>query len=199
MNAHTIGMTIMILFVSLVAGLLWNSHFGMPLGLRYQSPKERHAIPVDGTRKLVQDAPTETVNASEHSNHLGSVEMDFAKIVRIVQEPSEDTVLIDARPRLFFEEGAIPCAINISSGQFSEDFSRHKKRLLAVKQLVVYCDGMKCHSADIVKEMLKKNGIGVPILIYRGGWRDWSAHIKKEKIPTSALTKAKTIKERSVP
>lgn len=67
---------------------------------------------------------------------------------------NNDVLVLDVRPEEEYEEGHIPGAISIPSGQLEE----RMKDLPRDKQIVAYCRGPLCAMADDAVELLRQHG-----------------------------------------
>jgi histidine triad (HIT) family protein len=80
--------------------------------------------------------------------------------------------LIDARIPEKFAEGHVDGAVNVDGNTVEANIPQ----LLSIPKeriIVIYCDGGHCELSHRVADVLKNFGYG-PILIYTGGWAEWS-------------------------
>jgi len=106
-------------------------------------------------------------------------EVNYAEVKRIYNAGSG--LFIDARELKFYKKGTILGAINIPLKRF-----KRMKRLLPLRKnskLVVFCGGIKCGKSAKLAALIAKEGYG-HILIYRGGYPEWSQ--KGQEIMLSA-------------
>ena len=77
---------------------------------------------------------------------------------------SEDTLIIDARPLIFYELGHIPNAVSLPLVNFEDSYSEvtQKYDLDKFKQIIVYCSDKDC--GDSIKLGLNYNLKGCAIL-----------------------------------
>lgn len=83
------------------------------------------------------------------------------------------TYLIDARIPEKFAEGHVQGAVNVDGNTVETNIPQvlgiPKERVV-----VIYCDGGHCELSHRVADVMSRFGYG-PILIYTGGWAEWSA------------------------
>ena len=152
--------------VSMLAGWLLNGLQRHPLPLWYQSRAERLHATVAGLAPVVPSKPVSP--AAAKPGEIGLGEFQAFALVR-------KGVVIDARGSIFYGEGHVPSALNISREGFRADYQRLGPRLNIHKAdaIAVYCSGADCHDADLVADALA--GLGYEKLhIYREGWEEWS-------------------------
>ena len=81
--------------------------------------------------------------------------------------------LIDARIPEKFAEGHVNGAVNVDGNTVEANIPQ----ILTIPKdriIVIYCDGGHCELSHRVADVLKNFGYG-PILIYTGGWAEWTA------------------------
>jgi rhodanese-related sulfurtransferase len=85
----------------------------------------------------------------------------------------EDVLVLDARPRIFYELGHLPGARSLSREQFEGDFASLESALnVPGKTLLIYCSEPSCEDSALVARALQKRGLG-PLLIFPGGFAEW--------------------------
>ena len=96
-------------------------------------------------------------------------------------------LLIDARDLWFYNQGRIPGAVPLPSGEMMD--TRLAKLLPDLKQaaeenrpIVVYCNGFGCKDARTVSRAISAKGLDVSV--YGGGWKAW----KKSGLPTESAS-----------
>ena len=148
--------------VSLAVGLVVNRFRASPLPVAYQSPEERFdaeltTLIVSAPFKL---APAATVGLGQFRSALSG----------------KNTLIFDARPSSFFEQGHVPGALNLARDNFAHDY-RHLDSVLKEAQdkpIIVYCGGGDCHDSRLVANALVTLGYG-DVSVFTGGWQEWSA------------------------
>ena len=87
---------------------------------------------------------------------------------------SGDTIIIDARPAVFYELGHIPNAASLPLVNFEASFDRVNKEynLKKFKQIIVYCSDRDCDDSDKLAKKLQAKGLD-NIVVYKGGWQEW--------------------------
>jgi rhodanese-related sulfurtransferase len=128
-----------------------------PLGWRYTPAAQR-----------IVDATT-AGTLPQASINLVSLEESDLLLARA------DVVVLDARPRLFYELGHLPKAQSLSREEFETDFSRLEPALRgSPRSLLIYCADAHCEDAGLVARALQKLGLG-PLLVFPGGVAEWEA------------------------
>lgn len=104
----------------------------------------------------------------------GLLAVSTAYVKKLLDEKDkggEKFMLIDARPKRVFDQGAIPGAAHISDSEFE----KHTDKLPADKStlLVYYCNGFECPLSD--KSAEKAHALGYTnVKTYAEGWPAWS-------------------------
>jgi rhodanese-related sulfurtransferase len=86
------------------------------------------------------------------------------------------TLVIDARPKIFYEAGHIPGALSLPKDDFFVRFSELETLLERSREggVIVYCTGGDCEDSGFVVTQLQTKGI-TNLAIYGGGWEEWAA------------------------
>jgi rhodanese-related sulfurtransferase len=157
-----LGGVALIAIASMAAGLAMNRLSPHPLPMVYQTPEQR--FDEELTTLIVAPpfkiAPAATVGLEE-----------FRSAVE-----SKSTLILDARPSTFFEQGHVPGAFNLARDDFAHDY-RHLDDVLKAahdKPIIVYCGGGDCHDSRLVANALLTLGFG-DVTVFTGGWEAWSA------------------------
>jgi rhodanese-related sulfurtransferase len=153
---------VLLALASLAGGLLVNRFASLPLPIVYQTPEQR--FDAELTTLVVAPpfkfAPAPTVGLEE-----------FRSAVQ-----SQTALILDARPSVFFEQGHVPGALNLSREDFARDYRRLSPVLKAAadKPIIVYCSGGDCHDSRLVANALLTLGFS-NVSVFSGGWEVWSA------------------------
>lgn len=147
---------------SLVAGLILNHFRAEPLALAYKSPEQRLQAELAA---LVSGPPLQSFPVST---------IDLAEFRRIADSKSD--LILDARAALYYQQGHVPGALNLSRDDFGKDYLRLRSILEKDKgrPIVVYCSGGSCHDSKMVAQALLSLGF-TSVRIFPGGWEQWSA------------------------
>jgi len=126
-----------------------------PLGMHYRTAAERVlAAPVAGLQPpaAINVVATEDVDA-------------------LLSRP--DVIILDGRPRIFFEIGHLPGARSLSREQFEADFASLESILrVPGRTLLIYCSDADCEDGALVAKALQERGFG-SLLIYADGYAAW--------------------------
>ena len=147
---------------SLAAGLAINRFRSSPLPFAYQSPEQR--FDAELTTLIVSPpfkiAPAATVGLEQFRSALAD----------------KNTLIFDARPSSFFEQGHVPGALNLARDNFAHDYRQLDSVLKDAqeKPIIVYCGGGDCHDSRLVANALLTLGYG-NVSVFTGGWQEWSA------------------------
>lgn len=145
--------------LSAAIGLGVNALSGSPLHLIYQASSHKFSL----------------ANSQDHSA-LSIRVVNLHETIDIVQHQS--ALILDARPRLFYEIGHLPGAQNLSHKAFEDDYNKHRKLLTKAlasgSPLLIYCTDLQCPDASKVASILREKGYS-SILIFEGGWAEWNS------------------------
>jgi rhodanese-related sulfurtransferase len=148
--------------VSLAAGFIINRFRASPLPISYQSPEQR--FDAELTTLIVAPpfkiAPTAAVGLDQFRSALAG----------------KTTLIFDARPSSFYEEGHVPGAFNLARDNFAHDYRQLNSVLKGAqeKPIIVYCGGGDCHDSRLVANALVTLGYD-DVSVFTGGWQVWSA------------------------
>ena len=95
---------------------------------------------------------------------------------------TRSTLIFDARPSIFFEQGHVPGALNLARDAFARDYRRLAPILKSAtdKPIIVYCSGGDCHDSRLVANALLSLGFN-KVRVFTGGWEEWL----KARLPVS--------------
>lgn len=156
-----LGLIALLAIASLAAGLVINHYSSQPLPLVYRTPEQRFDTELTTlvAAPPFKIAPAATVGLPE-----------FRATV-----DGKRALILDARPSLFFDQGHVPGALNLSRQDFARDYRRLSPALKAVdRPIVVYCSGGDCHDSRLVANALLTLGFS-NVTVFTGGWEVWSA------------------------
>jgi rhodanese-related sulfurtransferase len=152
---------VMVALGALAVGLMMNRFSSRPLPIVYQTPEQRFDAELTTlvTTPPFKIAPAATVGLPE-----------FRSAVE-----TKSTLILDARPSVFFEQGHVPGALNLARDDFARDY-RHLAPVLQPatdKPTIVYCSGGDCHDSRLVANALLSLGFS-NVRVFTGGWEEWS-------------------------
>ena len=166
-----LGAVALLAFAALAAVLVMNRFSHAPLPIVYQSPEQRF------------DAELTTLVSAPPFKIAPAATVGLEKFRSAVD--SNNALILDARPSVFFAKGHVPGAINLARDDFAHDY-RHLTGVLDAardKPIIVYCSGGECHDSRLVANALLSLGFS-NVTICTGGWDAWSA----AGLPTSTGT-----------
>jgi rhodanese-related sulfurtransferase len=99
-------------------------------------------------------------------------EIDRIELQRL--QAAGRVTIVDARHEESYLAGHIPGAINLPVDSETEDMRRIMRNVPTEVPIVVYCQSRNCPYVDLLTAGLRSDGYK-HLLIYRGGWFDWSA------------------------
>jgi rhodanese-related sulfurtransferase len=157
-----LSLVVLLALASLGAGLAINRYSSQPLPLVYQTPEQRF------------DAELTTLVAAPPFKIAPAATFGLPEFRAAVD--GKRALILDARPSLFFEEGHVPGALNLSRQDFARDYRRLAPTLKTAtdRPVVVYCSGGDCHDSRLVANALLTLGFS-NVSIFTGGWEAWSA------------------------
>jgi rhodanese-related sulfurtransferase len=147
--------------LSLGIGLGLNHFRARPLPLVYQSPKERFEAELT---KVIHAPPFQVTQLQT---------IGLGEFRHLVQDHS--ALILDARASVFYREGHVPGALNLSRDNFARDYERLSLVLKAArdKPIVAYCSGGDCHDSKLVASALVSLGF-TQVQVFHGGWEEWT-------------------------
>lgn len=149
--------------LSILAGMTLNRLGSNPLPLVYQEPGARLQAELT---QLVAVPPFDTFPVDT---------IDLGEFRQVVV--SKSALILDARSPVFYRQGHVPGALNLSRDQFGHDYVRLQPILKEAKDhpIVVYCSGGACHDSKMVAQALTSLGFS-RVQIFLGGWESWTAN-----------------------
>jgi rhodanese-related sulfurtransferase len=152
---------VLLALLALGVGLTMNRVSSQPLPIVYQTPEQRFDAELTTlvTAPPFKVAPASTVGLEE-----------FLAAVN-----GKRTIILDARPSVFFAQGHVPGALNLARDDFARDY-RHLASVLKPaidKPVIVYCSGGDCHDSRLVANALLSLGFS-NVSVFTGGWLAWS-------------------------
>ena len=84
-------------------------------------------------------------------------------------------MIVDARPRAFYQQGHVPGAVSLPRETFAADYPPLQTRLEAngFSEVIVYCSETDCPDAGMVASALTRLGYK-HLRVYQAGWEEWS-------------------------
>jgi 3-mercaptopyruvate sulfurtransferase SseA len=85
------------------------------------------------------------------------------------------TLIVDARPGLFFREAHVPGAISLPRDDFDAIYARSAAWLESRRDtpVIVYCSDRSCEDAVLVARALASLGYS-DVRVFSGGWAEWN-------------------------
>ena len=155
------------------------------LALALAACAEKPAVPpLDGQATLAKPGPAAQKSTEKKSTYkkprIGMNERGDVSSISLEQffllHQSGKALVIDARPKFFYNLGHIPGAISLPKNNCDEQIAGReaeiKSALAAGKTIVVYCTGLTCPDARTVAMHIA--GFGHSATIFSGGWNAWT-------------------------
>ncbi len=108
--------------------------------------------------------PDEQYKAWKH------IQLDEAKAMNA--DPAN--IFIDARAKAEYDQGHIPGAIPLPSGEFDKYYAMYKSQIKKAKNLISYCHGAGCKLSEKTAEQLYKTHGFKNVTVFFGGWPQWT-------------------------
>lgn len=108
--------------------------------------------------------PDEQYKAWKH------IHLDEAKAMNA--DPAN--LFVDARAKAEYDQGHIPGAIPLPSGEFDKYFAMYKSQIKKAKNLISYCHGAGCKLSEKTAEQLYKTHGFKNVTVFFGGWPQWT-------------------------
>lgn len=151
----------------MVAAIVFNAASGVALPLTYSPPRTL-------TVPSVADRPTGAVGLTQCQN---PARIGLAALMKVREEAA--SLVLDARPAVFYNLGHIPGAISFPSRQFAKQFAQLESKLRSnSSRIVIYCASSACTDARMLHDALCESGIK-NLVIFEGGWEEWSTHVAR--------------------
>jgi rhodanese-related sulfurtransferase len=146
---------------ALILGLTINRFSSNPVSLAYLSPEQRLRAELT---MLVEAPPFQLAD-------VRTVGLDDFRKSMV----DEHALVFDARPSVYYSEGHVPGALNLSRNDFAKDYTRLRPVLDKDKNrpIIVYCSGGDCHDSRLVASALLALGFS-NVKIFTGGWTSWT-------------------------
>lgn len=126
-------------------------------------------------KKAMEDsiarAKKDLITATDPGSSDDVLSISTRQAKRLLDE--KRATFIDARRSDQYAKGHIKGAINV----YAYEVGNHVGDILGIpkdRQIVIYCDGGACEMSHDLADELKKNFGFTKIVIYQGGWEEWS-------------------------
>ena len=128
-----------------------------PLGLHYRTGADR-----------ILATPSLTVEEPAPIRVVGIEEVEI-----LIADPK--VITLDARPRVFYEMGRLPCARSLPREELEKGFPALEETLRAPgRTVLIYCSDASCEDGALVARSLEQRGIG-SVQLFHGGFAEWEA------------------------
>jgi rhodanese-related sulfurtransferase len=85
----------------------------------------------------------------------------------------EESLWLDARSRLEFDQGHVPGALLLNEDDWEELFLDVVMSWSPDQRIVVYCGGSQCEASTRVAERLRADLGAAEVFVLKGGWTEW--------------------------
>jgi rhodanese-related sulfurtransferase len=119
---------------------------------------------------FIREKPGQDTNADGEKSD-GSV-LTIEQFLEAIKQGG--VVILDARPKEDFDEAHIPGARSLPEEVCVEQFSQVLAGFPLQQEIVVYCTGIECGSAEEVAALLVDAGYA-NTRVYAAGWEEWEA------------------------
>ena len=89
---------------------------------------------------------------------------------------SKDSLFLDARAKVEYDQAHIPGAIPMPVGEFDKYFEMYKDKIKKAKHLITYCHGVGCQLSNKVAQKLYNEKGFKNVGSFFGGWPQWQQH-----------------------
>lgn len=164
-----------VIIASTAAGYGLNVVRAKPLPWVYQDKAQRLEAAV-GTVVSSMDSPVDSAPG-------GGLPEVLSLDAFLKMREDKSVVVLDARPAIFFGLGHVPGALSLPREDLAAAYARLGPALPGERTVVVYCASETCEDAGLVRTALVRLG-HVKVVIFHGGWAEWTAAgLKEEKSP----------------
>jgi rhodanese-related sulfurtransferase len=173
---------VMILALALLPGLAPAQDATSPVAAPAAVPTA--SAPAPTPKPLYVDyVPPDWAKAKEH------ITLEQAKKM----SKDKGVLFCDARAKVEYDQGHIPGAIPLPTGEFDKYYNQHLQRIKKAKKLVTYCHGVGCRLSEKSANSLVDKGFK-NVAVFFGGWPQWSEHqLPVEKGDTFASDQAEAV------
>jgi len=125
---------------------------------------ERDAASRGGARRAARTA--------ELVGHVAPPESRYSITLDEIRQHvrNQSALIIDARGPGDFVLGHVQGAINMPAGQEEANMEELRQRVVPSALIIVYCNGPRCNSSDMVYEYLVSQGF-TNMRVFRPGWK----------------------------
>ena len=120
---------------------------------------------------VIREGPTDYPISTKGEQTAGFLSLDA--LLEMIQRPG--VLILDARPADDYEEAHIPGARSLPENEWEEHLPLVMQRHAFDGEIVVYCSGVECDSAEEIAALLQDVGY-VNVRVYAGGWEEWVGH-----------------------
>jgi rhodanese-related sulfurtransferase len=97
---------------------------------------------------------------------------------------AKGVVLIDSRPRAFYEAGHIPGAISLPVESTSQEFAAFRSAHNTDLTLIVYCSSANCSRSEFLANKLIHEHGYTSVRFMTGGYLEWQQEVTAENLKT---------------
>lgn len=101
----------------------------------------------------------------------GETIISLQAVVEKLEKPG--VIILDARSPFDYGEGHIPGAKNVPYVELFEDPAFFLDELALDHEIITYCEGVRCSTAEDVAFFLQERGYE-KIKVFLGGWEEWT-------------------------
>ena len=128
-----------------------------------------------GAQPQVQMQPQPTIDIQNYkpdAQYMAweHIHLDDAK--KFSTDPN--MLFVDARAKVEYDQGHIPGAIPLPSGEFDKYYEMYKSKIVKAKKLISYCHGIGCKLSEKTAEQLYNSKKHKNVAVFFGGWPQWT-------------------------
>ena len=99
----------------------------------------------------------------------GHIHLDEAK--KLAADPT--VLFADARAKVEYDQGHIPGAIPLPTGEFDIYFKKYEAKIKKARRIITYCHGVGCKLSDKAAQKLYVDHKFHNVASFFGGWPQW--------------------------
>ena len=117
---------------------------------------------------VIRNNPNQHTDATKGEQTAAVLSLDV--FLEVMQRPG--VLILDARPAEDYEEAHIPGARSFPEGEWAEHSPLLLERYAFEDEIIVYCSGAECDSAEEVALLLRDVGY-INVKVFAEGWDEW--------------------------
>ena len=131
--------------------------------------------PAPGAQPQIQMQPQPTIDLQNYkpdAQYMAWEHIHLDEAKKYLDDPG--MLFVDARAKVEYDQGHIPGAIPLPSGEFEKYYEMYKTKIAKAKKLISYCHGIGCKLSEKTAEQLYNTKKHKNVAVFFGGWPQWT-------------------------